>query len=787
MAFKDLKALGGTPEFQEMMKKLLAEQDAEKTQDASETPVADKIETDVGDKTAANIEEDLKNQKREIISLVNSMLGKRDTENKRDKKSTQVSLTKISSRLTTIDTKLTRILTSITNIGKTISKSYDLQKQRFDNYELDKAKRVDDTKEASRGGKGYTAVKSVDSGGLLKYLSFLLMAGAFLTGFISKWFEGKKEDILKIFAPITAIFLAGGKFGKLVGNLITGINDAVIGVKDTITKATRTVSATLENLTSRFLKAIGKETPRIPQPPTPPPSGGGSPGKPLPGQPASFKTFAEAQDFLDKNPLMTPEELADETKKINDRVSPKAGKSKVNSAKTKISELINRQAQLKLSRDAAESIIKKVTDEVAQVARKTGAFKEVLGKGGALRAATINLIPGLNLGRRGKDYRSMAKETVATDIKLAKFLKNMKRFSKFLIVSGVIGSAVGGGYLANELGLNEPLGSIVGVTAFLGAVSFLKKFIRFTPYFLIIFMLMQQIIDTLKYIMSNPKNSAENEKKLNNLCASWAKAIGGIVANMLTFIVAQGTVGVPAGLVIGFLGGLLAGPGGAVIGATVGSLSAAAVITYLADRKFHITEIGEEIGYIIFKMYSGEITESTGMSEIVALITGFSPTQTKNVLEITQKTANIGSAMALTSMAGVLNMSAGALMSMMTGNNSYLENSISQTSIAGAIAGGTVGLVASAGTTAIGNSLRNNRNNSNIGRDGLGGTTRTPTNTYQGLPQTSAPASRPQASTPPTRRPPASNPSPSSGSGFGNIAAGRGCSPDDLISVCAAN
>jgi hypothetical protein len=131
MAFKDLKALGGTPEFQEMMKKLLAEQDAEKTQEAAETPVADKTETDVGDKTAANIEEDLKNQKREIISLVNSMLGKRDTENKRDKKSTQVSLTKISSRLTSIDTKLTRILTSITNIGKTISKSYDLQKERF--------------------------------------------------------------------------------------------------------------------------------------------------------------------------------------------------------------------------------------------------------------------------------------------------------------------------------------------------------------------------------------------------------------------------------------------------------------------------------------------------------------------------------------------------------------------------------------------------------------------------------------------------------------------------------
>ena len=113
-------------------------------------------------------------------------------------------------------------------------------------------------------------------------------------------------------------------------------------------------------------------------------------------------------------------------------------------------------------------------------------------------------------------------------------------------------------------------------------------------------------------------------------------------------------------------------------------------------------------------MYSGEITESTGMSEIVALITGYSPKQTKDVLEITQKTANIGSAMALTSMAGTLNMSAGALMSMMTGNNSYLENSISQTSNAGAIAGGTAGFVASVGGIAIGNSLRNNRNKCNI-------------------------------------------------------------------------
>lgn len=68
---------------------------------------------------------------------------------------------------------------------------------------------------------------------------------------------------------------------------------------------------------------------------------------------------------------------------------------------------------------------------------------------------------------------------------------------------------------------------------------------------------------------------------------------------------------------------------------------------------------------------------------------------------------------------------------------------------------------------------------------------RTPTKTYQGLPQTSAPslppASRPPASTPPTRRPPASNQYRSSGSGFGNIAAEKVCSPADLMCIFSAN
>jgi hypothetical protein len=403
-----------------MMKKLLAEQDAEKTQETAETPVADKIETDVDSKTAAKIEEDLKNQKREIISLVNSMLGKRDTENKRDKKSTQVSLTKISSKLTTIDTKLTRILTSITNIGKTISKSYDLQKERFDNYELDKAKRVDDTKESSRGGKEYTAVKSVDSGGLLKYLPLLLIAGAFLTGFISKWFESKKEDLLKIFAPITSIFLMGGKFGKLVGNLITGINDAVIGVKDIITKATRTVSETLENLTNRFLKAIGKETPKLPRTPTPSPKGSG--GKRLPGQSKLPKTVAEAQDILDRGQPKLP---------VLEAPGVRNGKPGMYPVKKEIAKgLINNYNEELEAYNAAKNTIKDFNTTVIKVAENSGAFETVLGKTGALRGAIINSTIFTKLGRSGKNNRIRIAETLATDKKLSNFLTNMKKTKK---------------------------------------------------------------------------------------------------------------------------------------------------------------------------------------------------------------------------------------------------------------------------------------------------------------------------------------------------------------------
>ena len=769
MAFKDLKSLGGTPEFQEMMKKLLAEQDAEKTQETAETPVADKIETDVDSKTAANIEEDLKNQKREIISLVNSMLGKRDTENKRDKKSTQASLTKISSRLTSIDNKLTRILTSITNIGKTISKSYDLQKERFDNYELDKAKRVDDTKESSGGGKGYTAVKSVDSGGLLKYLPLLLMAGAFLIGFISKWFEGKKEDILKIFAPITSIFLVGGKFGKLVGNVIYSINDAVFKFKETITSATKTIGNTLDNLTKRFLSAIGKGPKELPRPPTSP----RIPGRNLPGQPAMPANMVEAQNIVDKG---APQKFPEGTK-----APPGMSQAKFNAER--------------LAKYSAQETVFNAATKMVDAADK-GAAKFVKQVGGAYttpreaaKGAFKSILRG-GFGDSGRINRARTAETLATDKRLASFLRNMKRFKIGLLGSGLVASSVIGSTMTGD-----PLIGAAGGAAAFGALVVALKTIKGAGKWLmkwsipitILLSLTAQIIETGQYYMSNPKSSEEDEKKFRNLCISWYSALGGLAASLLLFITSGVTIGAAAATIVGlFVGTVTASTGIGLYVATPAGLIAGIGAALLIDKKLNVTAVGEAMGIIIFKMHTEEYDRSRGMAEILALFANISPKAAKRAVDMGKTGADIGNK----SMAGYAAMfNIGTMLVSAIDGKSPDKDAMKRTNdnirSVGGLFGGGIGL-------ALG--LGNEKLKGAQTPDGFptrGGTTRTPTKTYQGLPQTSAPslppASRPPASKPPTPRPTASNPYRSSGSGFGNIAAEKGCSPADLMCIFSVN
>lgn len=769
MAFKDLKALGGTPEFQEMMKKLLAEQDAEKTQEAAETPVADKIETDVGDKTAANIEEDLKNQKREIISLVNSMLGKRDTENKRDKKSTQVSLTKISSRLTTIDTKLTRILTSITNIGKTISKSYDLQKQRFDNYELDKAKRVDDTKEASRGGKGYTAVKSVDSGGLLKYLPFLLMAGAFLTGFISKWFEGKKEDILKIFAPITSIFLVGGKFGKLVGNVIYSINDAVFKFKETITSATKTIGNTLDNLTKRFLSAIGKGTKELPRPPTTPQIR----ARNLAGQPAMPANMVEAQKIVDKG---APRQFPKGT-------TAPAG---VSQAAFNAERLATYSAQEKVF-NAAKSMVDEFDKGAANFVKQAGGAYTTPRE--AAKGA-FNSILRLGFGNSGRINRARTAETLATDKRLASFLRNMKRFKIGLLGSGLVASSVIGSKMTGD----PLIGAAGGAAAFGALIVALKKIkgaakwlMKWSIPITILISLTSQIIETGQYYMSNPKSSAEDEKKFRNLCISWYSALGGLAASLLLFITSGVTVGAAAAAIVGlFVGTVTASTGIGLYVAPAAGLIAGIGAALLIDKQLNVTAVGEAMGIIIFKMHTEEYDRSRGMAEILALFGNIPPEAAERAVKMGKTGADIGDK----SMAGYAAMfNIGTMLGSAIDGKSPDKDDMKRTNDTirgfGSFFGGGIGLALGLGNE----KLKGAQTPAGFPTRGDAG--RTPTKTYQGLPQTSAPslppASRPPASTPPTRRPPASNQYRSSGSGFGNIAAEKVCSPADLMCIFSAN
>jgi hypothetical protein len=659
MAFKDLKALGGTPEFQEMMKKLLAEQDAEKTQETAETPVADKKETAVDDTTVAKIEEDLKNQKREIISSINSMFGKRDTENKRDKKSTQVSLTKISSRLTSIDDKLTRILNTITNIGKTISKSYDLQKERFNNYELDKAKRVDDTKESSRGGKEYTAVKDVDSGGLLKYLPLVLVLGTFLTSYFSKWLKDKKSELDSIFSPITSLFLKNSKLFKFTSQLAGTITEAGVKSAAAITSATQNLAKTLNNLTSKFLQAIGKEKIKLPGN-VPAPGVTGTPR--IPGLPEGVtpEQVAKAREIAEggRPELKLPEQKVAGNLKSRIQVRNAAtANAKANAPALKAYEKANE------AYNNAKKLIATVNRGLLPEAAK--ATKEFGSTGEALRAVLRNAftLPNTTAARTFADRAAATIKKTKEEVKLINFISKMKTSSRSLLLAGLAGATAGGAYAANELtGGNEELGAVGGGTAFVIAVNALKKVIKWTKRTFLLFTLLytikQALISTGIYLRdayyADDKIAAlTGAKQMKELSRGYVKTIGAIVGLFVQTIIGTmvgaytgaaigatiggalglllGIFGGPAGMAFGAIGGIVSGGiSGTTVGGTAGALASGFVFDGVA--------FGEEAGGIIFSVFAGEITAAEGVATITGRLSGLSKEQAKRVVDVSSKT-----------------------------------------------------------------------------------------------------------------------------------------------------
>jgi hypothetical protein len=111
-------------------------------------------------------------------------------------------------KLSSIDNKLTRITGILTNIGKTLNESLTLQKERFDNYELDKAKRADDSKRTG-GGSTRSTSRSSDGSSLLEgipWAMLLLPLGAALMAYLSDKITKFDFWVLRLFSKESMLF-----------------------------------------------------------------------------------------------------------------------------------------------------------------------------------------------------------------------------------------------------------------------------------------------------------------------------------------------------------------------------------------------------------------------------------------------------------------------------------------------------------------------------------------------------------------------------------------------------
>ena len=136
-------------------------------------------------------------------------------------------------KLNLIDSKLNTISKILLSIGTTISDMFKLQKERFDNFELERAKSIDD-KKTTTGGSG--VLKKIKSGSSsliegIPYAMLLAPLAVGLAGILGEKLTPLTLFITRAFLPNSALFtslegltkkLIGG-FGSITSKFITSL------------------------------------------------------------------------------------------------------------------------------------------------------------------------------------------------------------------------------------------------------------------------------------------------------------------------------------------------------------------------------------------------------------------------------------------------------------------------------------------------------------------------------------------------------------------------------------
>lgn len=162
-------------------------------------------------------------------------------------------------KLSSIDNKLTRITGILNNIGKTLNESLTLQKERFDNFELDKAKRADDSKKYG-GGSTRSTSSSSDGSSLLKgipWAMLLLPLGAALMAYLSDKVTKFDFFVLRLFSKESMLFKGMEGITKTLTRVFDSALDKFTGALRLIEigykKTYNGIAALLERITGNGL------------------------------------------------------------------------------------------------------------------------------------------------------------------------------------------------------------------------------------------------------------------------------------------------------------------------------------------------------------------------------------------------------------------------------------------------------------------------------------------------------------------------------------------------------
>ena len=136
-------------------------------------------------------------------------------------------------KLNLIDSKLNTISKILLSIGTTISDMFKLQKERFDNFELERAKSIDDKKTTTGGSGVFKKIKSGSSSLIegIPYAMLLAPLAVGLAGILGEKLTPLTLFITRAFLPNSALFtslegltkkLIGG-FGSITSKFITSL------------------------------------------------------------------------------------------------------------------------------------------------------------------------------------------------------------------------------------------------------------------------------------------------------------------------------------------------------------------------------------------------------------------------------------------------------------------------------------------------------------------------------------------------------------------------------------